>query len=286
MRQPSIAGIIGLGMLGASFGLALQKTGEFTEVWGFDTLPAMRNRAMLAHAIDVACPDLETLLHGVDVVVLATPVRAIIQIMTSYATSFRPGMLVMDLGSTKAQIVAAMDALPSTLAAIGGHPMTGPVTAHQHDISADLFRGHPFVLTPTALTHPETLSWCQHLLEKIGARGIVMDAADHDRVAAIISHLPRFLPIALLALADQDQDPMPFALAAGGFQESTRKATDNIEMWLDVALTNPAGITNAIAALQQALDTLAVTIASGDEGAIRATLTHAQQVWLTRFGAQ
>ncbi len=286
MRQPPIAGIIGLGMLGASFALAIQATGIFTEVWGFDTSPAMRDRAMQAQAITVACPDLETLLRGVDVVVLATPVRAIIQILTSNAASFRPGTLVMDLGSTKAQIVAAMDALPTTLEAIGGHPMTGPVSAHQIDIGADLFRDHPFVLTPTTLTHPEALTWWQLLLEKIGARVIVMDAAAHDRVVAIISHLPRFLPIALLALADQDVDPMPFALAAGGFQESTRKVTDNIEMWLDVALTNPVGITNAIAALQQALENLASTIASGDADAIRGTLTHAQQIWLTHFGAK
>ena len=111
-----------------------------------------------------------------------------------------------------------------------------------------------------------------------------MEAERHDRNTALISHLPRFLPISLLAMANQSGDDLTLQLAAGGFRDSTRLATENPAMWTDVALTNPQHIIAAIHDLQHSLDDLAQTLALGDASAIHALLETAQQQWERRFG--
>ena len=284
MPEPShTAAVIGVGLIGSAFAAAIKATGRFRDIVGSDTNAAASERALLAGMIDRSEPDPYVAVAHADLVVLASPVREIIRLIGEIGPHLKAGALVMDLGSTKAQIVAAMEQLPTTVAAVGGHPMTGPMTTGLGVADPRMFHDRIFVLTPTKRTSTATLDWCTAVLRQIGATVIVMDAERHDHITAIISHLPRFLPVALLDVAVDSGDALTMQLAAGGFRESTRKATDNIDMWTDVALTNAPQLIIAIHALQSHLDALAQTIATGDEATIRAALAEAQRRWEQRF---
>jgi prephenate dehydrogenase len=219
-----------------------------------------------------------------DLILLATPVRQIIQYIYEAGSLAKPGAMIMDVGSTKAAVVAAMDALPEHLAAIGGHPMTGAATTGLAGANATLFDGRPFVLTASKRTDAATQDFAESLVRDIGARLVVLDAEQHDRLVAVISHLPRVLPLALLGVADAVEDGAAWPVAAGGFRESTRKATENLEMWVDVILTNQSGLISSIRALQHQLDRLAQQIESGDEGIVKCALEEAAHDWERHFG--
>ena len=277
--------VIGVGLMGGALAGALKQTGRFREVVGVDVDEAVLARAMQHGLIDRGEAEAPAAVAQADLVVLATPVRHIIRLLHDLAPHFKPGSLVIDIGSTKVQVVAAMDQLPPQVRAIGGHPMTGVATAGVDGADPVMFHDRVFVLTPTERSSDETIVWTQDLLHAIGASVIILDAARHDQNVALISHLPRFLPIPLLALATNSGDEMAMRLAAGGFRDKTSGAADNPSMWTDVALTNSENLLAAIRGLQAQLDALAQTIASGDEAAIRAMMQEAQVRWQKRFGS-
>ncbi|MBA3944974.1 MAG: prephenate dehydrogenase [Herpetosiphonaceae bacterium] len=276
--------IVGLGLIGGSLAAALKLNGLYAEVLGVDT-----DRGILADALDRGLIDVGvTLLHPVvadaDLIVLATPVRQIVAILRQIGPAIKPGAIVLDVGGTKEQIVSAMNALPTHVQAMGGHPMSGKNTSGLEHADAQVFRDKIFILTPTAHTSFTTQAFVEDLVLAIGARPLVLDAVQHDQVVALISHLPRLLPLALIDAAQAAGGSLAWAVAAGGFRESTKKATDNVPMWLDVLLTNPHGIVTALRAMQEQLDKLAQQIAAGDEVALRQKLEQAATTWNDHFG--
>lgn len=277
-------GVVGLGFMGASLAAALRRTGDFERVVGYDSEPAAGRRALEAGLVDEVAASAKAVAADADLLVLCTPVQRIIAYLAELGAVLRPGTVVLDIGSTKHAVTAAMDELlPDGVVPLGGHPMTGPATAGRTEPDAAVYDGRVFLLTPTPRTDPAALDWCAGLLERIGARVEVLDPERHDRLVAVVSHLPRMLPVPLLALAAQDPDPLLTSLPAGGFRESTRKATESLDMWVDVLVTNADHVAGTMRDYARAVEAVADQVAAGDEAALRALLTDAARRWSSLF---
>jgi prephenate dehydrogenase len=283
-EQVKTCTVVGVGLIGASLAAAVKEAGICREVIGVDIDEANLASAKEKGLIDRSLPLLDAVSEA-DLIILATPVRKIISMLEEMTHYVRPGTIIMDTGSTKASVVAAMNALPEHIHAIGGHPMTGATTVGLDEASARMFHNRVFVLTPTQRTNEATLLFAENLVRSIGARLIIVDAAHHDHAAAIVSHLPRLLPVALLNTAYVGKDELAWTLASGGFRETTRKASDNVPMWVDVLLTNQQGIIAAIHALQACLEEMAQQIEEGDEKTFQTLLETAALEWNDHFNS-
>jgi prephenate dehydrogenase len=268
LRDATIA-IVGLGLMGGSFALALR--GKCAKIIAIDRDARTRENARVI--VDETSDDLARIASA-DVIILALPVRAIIAMLPRVGALAKPGAIVIDLGSTKRAIVQAMEQLPAPVQAIGGHPMCGKEISGFDAADANLFRDARFVLTPLARTSPQTLAFAQSLVETLGARAIILDAARHDKIVAAISHLPFALASALMTITSEiaREDDLVFELAASGFRDTSRLAASDVTMMLDILLTNRDNVAAMIRASAQNLETFAGAIERGDEIALRAML--------------
>lgn len=266
--------VVGLGLMGGSLALALR--GHCREVVGVDADPAAL-RFALDHAVVDRTADFDSALDC-DLLVLATPVRTILAQLDhlSRFTLHAPRFTLLDLGSTKAQIVAAMQSLPSHFDPIGGHPMCGKEVSGIAHAEADLYRGRTFVLTPLERTSPAALALAQELIETIGARPLVLSAERHDALAAVSSHLPYAVAVALVRAAQSLGDDQLWALAASGFRGTSRLAASDLTMMTDILLTNRAALLDALARYRHELDALIALIDASDPEALRAALAPVQ----------
>jgi prephenate dehydrogenase len=251
--------IIGTGLVGGSFGLALKKHGFRGRIVGCDRA-AVLQRAQKAGIFDGGIAHPVEATRGSQIVLLATPVLAIVDMMNRLAPALPEKTLLADVGSTKSQIVARAETVFGKNAAkhfLGGHPMAGKEQSGVEFADADLFQGAAWFVTPVPGQKPydgisgEYLGW----VEKIGARVVSMDAAEHDELCAWISHLPQMVSTALAAtLVEEYGAGAPLLEAAGrALREMTRISSSPYSMWRDVALTNKTNIQAALLKLEQRL---------------------------------
>lgn len=267
--------VIGLGLIGASFAGALRKTGFFVSVIGVEVSPEARTRALADGLVDAVTEDAEEAIRGARVVVLATHVGHLLESIAELGPRLPEGALLLDVGSTKEQVIAAMNALPDGTRAVGGHPMTGRRSAGVAGPNAGLFAGKPFFLVPSRHSTEEVLGEAEALVVATGARPFVVDATRHDRLVGLVSHLPRLLPVALALAAENAGDPLLWQVAAGGFREAVRPAAGDVAMWRDVLITNPEGVAAAVRLFADELSALAAKIESGDAAALEEALSRA-----------
>jgi prephenate dehydrogenase len=214
-----------------------------------------------------------------DIIILAAPVRAIIRLIGDLGAHLPAGALLMDTGSTKSSIMQAMASLPAHVQTIGGHPMCGKERAGLAAADPNLYKGTVFCLTPLERTRPEALSLAGELVRAIGARPLIVEPQRHDALVAAISHLPYLVASALTATAAETAaaDPMVWQLAASGFRDTSRLASSDVDMMIDILLTNRAHAAKLARQSAGNLSALAAAIESNDESALRAMLTSAQQ---------
>jgi prephenate dehydrogenase len=251
--------IIGTGLIGGSFGLALKKRGFTGRIVGCDRAPVLK-RAREKGAIDDALSDPAKAVRGSQIVLLATPVGAIVDLIGRLGPSLPPKTLLTDVGSTKAEVLARAVSTFGKHANrrfLAGHPMAGKEQAGVDASDPDLFQGAVWFVTPAPGQKifeglsGEFLEW----VEKIGAGVASMDADAHDQLCGWISHLPQFISTALAAtLVDEYGEEAPL-LETGGraLREMTRIAGSPYSMWRDVALTNKKNIRHALLKLEQRL---------------------------------
>lgn len=270
--------IVGLGLMGASLCMDLAQKGLCREVRGVARRTDVVLDAFFSQAVDLATDDLHTGVLGADIVVLATPVRTIISMLDEIAPYLWPGTIVMDMGSTKSEICAAMRNLPDTLQPIGGHPMTGKETSGFGAAQPDLYTGATWVLTPLERTTQETVDLSVELVEAVQARPVVVPPVEHDRLVASISHLPFLLASALThSVAEVGaQNEMVWKLAAGGFRDTSRVAASDTQMFLDILSTNRSAVLEQIDSFAQQLGELRELVSEGDESELRAKLSESQ----------
>src|SRR4051812_6357073 len=174
-------GIIGLGLIGTSLGLAVRRNGSAPEIVGFDINPDNLHRAARQGAITRSCGTLAEVCDGADAVVLAPPVRAILRLLPEIAPHVQPNTLVTDTGGTKAEIVrVAESALPPHAAFVGGHPLAGRLTAGVDQSSGDLFLGATYCLTPTPAAPQWGVGTAIELVEGLGAQPHFLTPEEHD----------------------------------------------------------------------------------------------------------
>jgi prephenate dehydrogenase len=219
--------------------------------------------------------DLASGVRQADVVVLATPVRVILHLLGEIGPLLPEGCLLMDLGSTKAQIVARMAALPDHVQPLGGHPMCGKEVSGIAAADPALYRGHTFVLTPLPRTSEAALTLGRALVEAVGARPLILAPGRHDRLVAVVSHLPYLLACALVGTVETtaSADPTVWQVAASGFRDTSRLAASDVTMMLDILLTNRQAVVQVLEAYTAQLRDLAQLVEAGDEGPLRTVLT-------------
>ncbi len=255
--------IVGVGLIGASFGLALRRAGFSGHILGVSSDRSIR-AAIDRHAIDEGVP-LESAAAQADLIYLSQPISGILETLPRLAGLLKPGALVTDAGSTKRQIVEA--AAPLGSAFIGGHPMAGKTARGAAGAEASLFEGRPYVLTPAspAQMDDEHVRVLASWIEKIGARLVVLSPAEHDRLVAAASHLPQLLSTALASTLEQMPDPAPIAAVAGpGLHDMTRLALSSHEIWKDILATNGDEIAAALLVIEARLSELRQSLESAE----------------------
>ena len=277
LSECSVA-VIGLGLMGASLCIDLKQRHLCREVRGVTRNFSTILRAFHEDAVDLATTDLSSGVAGADIVILSTPVRAVVKMLETLSPLLWPGTVVMDMGSTKAEICAAMDRLPPRVQPIGGHPMTGKETAGYASAESGLYEGAPWVLTPLSRTRAETVELASELAEGIGASPVTMEPARHDRLVAAISHLPFLLASALVHTVSENgaQDPAVWKLAAGGFRDTSRVAASDTQMFLDILVTNREAVLAQMDTLSGHLQELRTLLAENDEDTLRKKLSCSQ----------
>lgn len=282
--------IVGLGLMGGSFALALKQHASANGFGASDangfTVPrritavsrraATLEAALAAGAIDDGSTDLATELRGADQVVLSAPVRTILRLLPEVGRHARPGALILDMGSSKQEICRAMADLPSGLQPVGGHPMCGKEKAGFEAADAGLYRDKVFVLCPLERTALSALAQAAGLARAAGARPLRLDPAEHDRAVGAISHLPYVAAVALVNAVDARADGQVWELAASGFRDTSRLAASDVDMMLDTLLTNRASLLSWLDAYTTELRDLRAALDEGNEPGLRARLEQAR----------
>jgi prephenate dehydrogenase len=289
-RLPKLV-VVGVGLIGGSFALALKSRGVVGEVVGVGRSQFNLDEALAGGLIDRAVlrdgPWVREL-GDADIVLLATPVGELPALLATMPGALAEGAVVTDGGSTKQDVVAAARAhlgaaLPRFVPA---HPIAGTEQSGARAAFATLFEGRQAVLTPLPETDATALARVRTLWEACGADVVTLDAQTHDRILGAVSHLPHFLAAAYVAeLAVRPESGALFALAGSGFRDFTRIAAASPAMWHDIGLANRDALRHEIAAFRGALDVLDAALRDGDGRTLTAMLESAAQArraWGTR----
>ena len=256
-------GIVGLGLIGGSIALAAR------EIWPASLVIAVDNKdvletAMRLHAIDVAADDLIVLAEA-DLVILAAPVRQNLALLEQLDEHVLQPAVVTDTGSTKREIVQAAKALPPRFTFIGGHPLGGAAASGLEHARPDLFKGRPWLFTPSGDGAGESLDKLLAFVRALGAVPRIVDVAAHDRLLAFLSHLPQLTASALMHVVGDAVGEEGLALAGRGLVDTTRLASSPAEIWRDIAATNADQIGPALDTLIALLQDLRADLTTGDQ---------------------
>lgn len=238
--------ILGVGLIGGSFALALRRAGFTGRILGASS-PGTLQRALELGVIDEGVPEQEAV-SAADLIYLAQPILRIVESLPQLNAWVRPDALVTDAGSTKKVIVDAAARSITRCQFLGGHPMAGRERRGVEAAEAELFEGRPYVLTPRSPADLETpqarnlLGW----IERIGSFPVVLSDLEHDRIVAFTSHLPQLASTALAAMLAGRQEPESRVFGPA-LVDSTRLALSSFDIWGDILATNPEPIREALA---------------------------------------
>jgi len=269
--------IVGLGLMGGSLAGALR--GQCQVVTGVARRQAVIDAALSRGLVDWGTIDLADGVREADIVVLATPVRVILSQLAEIGPLLKPeGCLLMDLGSTKTDIVTGMARLPDHVQPLGGHPMCGKELSGIEEADVALYQGRTFILCPLPRTSGAALALGQDLARAAGAHPLVLEPERQDFLVATLSHLPYLLACALVGTADAttSADPAAWEIVAGGFRDTSRVAGSDVTMMLDILLTNAREVLRAVETYQAQLASLARLLdgaarLNGDDGEVLRT---------------
>jgi len=273
--------IAGVGLIGGSLGMAAKKLGLARRVIGLGRSESRLMKAQILGAVDEYTLDFASGASEADLVVICTPVQTVVPVIRQMAGSLKPGAIITDVGSTKAEIVRQAGAItPDGCSFIGGHPMAGSEQAGVEAAYPDLFLGATYVLTPSEECSLADLGKMTELAEAIGSDVQVMDPERHDAAVAIISHLPHAIAASLLRVAEtaQRSGGKAFSLAAGSFRDLTRISDSPPELWRDICSTNTESIVAALDSLEQQLREFRQALTARDEDAIERFFEDARQI--------
>jgi prephenate dehydrogenase len=261
--------IVGLGLMGGSLALALRE--HCQALLGVDPDPdtlALAHRRHFANQLSASPAEI---LPEADVIILAAPVSAIVELIPQLPDLHPGSPVVIDLGSTKSEICRALDQLPSRFEVVGGHPMCGKETSGLSNAAANLYQGAPFAFTPLERTTERARAIALQLARAVGAQALWLEPETHDRWTAATSHLPYLASVALTLATPPDCAPM----IGPGFRSATRLAGSSTTMMLDILTTNQENILEALTRLRMQLDELEIAVRDGDRDCLKESLVEA-----------
>ncbi|TSD61210.1 prephenate dehydrogenase/arogenate dehydrogenase family protein [Variovorax sp. KBS0712] len=260
-------GLIGCGLMGGSFALALKRAKLVKRVVGYSKSPSTTERARQLGVIDVAAPSALLAVSGADIVLLAVPVAASEATFKAIRHGISADTLVMDVGSTKGDVIeAARNGLQKQFASfVPAHPIAGKEVSGIEHAEASLFTGRQVVLTPVKTTLRSNVQRASQVWSGIGANVVTMTHEEHDAAFAAVSHLPHLLAFAYTnALTGQPQGDRFLSLAGPGFRDFSRIAASDPVMWRDVLLANREQVLQQSQAFRKALEDLETLMTAGD----------------------
>jgi prephenate dehydrogenase len=277
--------IIGMGLIGASLGMALRSADTqesplgALEVTGWDRDPRAVKEARGRLAIDREARSLAECVRDAQIVVVATPVQAVREVFSQLATLLPAGVVVTDVASTKAEVATwAANSLPDGVAYVGGHPMAGKEQAGAAAADPELFQGAIYCLTTTPGTPQAALNAVEALVRTVGAKPYYIDPEEHDAYVAAISHLPMLLSVGLVEITGSSPAWKELApLAASGFRDVSRLASGDPEMHRDILLTNHVGLSRWINAMISFLVEVRDQAQAGDADALEELLQRTKE---------
>ena len=273
-------GVIGCGLMGGSFALAMRQAGLVRRVVGYSRSPSTTAQAVALGVIDVAADSALKAMMGSDIVLMAVPVAATEATLRAIAEQVQPGVLIMDVGSTKRDVVdTARRVLKDRCASfVPAHPIAGSERAGVEHADAELYRNRQVILTPLAQTDPDLLQLATDVWHALGARVLRMTPEDHDAAFAAVSHLPHMVAFAYICgLANQPLGNDYLSLAGPGFRDFSRIAASDPAMWRDVLLANREEVLNQGKLFRDALNQLMTAMLSGDGPALEALIRQASE---------
>lgn len=271
--------VVGVGLIGGSFALALKAAGACGRVTGAGRNPENLRRALDLGAIDSIAPDAAAAARGADLVLVAAPVAQFERIFAAIAPVLGERALVTDAGSTKRDVVAAArKALGAKLGQfVPAHPIAGAEQSGAAAARVDLFRGKRVVLAPLAENAADAVARVQGAWEACGARTFRMAPEQHDAVFAAVSHLPHLLAYALVhEIAGRADSAQLFGYAAGGFRDFTRIASSHPEMWRDICVANRDALLAELDRFSAQLAALRPLLERGDAQALERVFAEAR----------
>lgn len=273
--------IIGVGLIGGSFGLAVkEKLKERVHITGLCRARSSIEAALRRGAVDEASADAASAVRGADIVYLSTPVLQMVSMVETIRPFLKKGAVVTDAGSTKEYLWNEIPPrLPEGVYYVSGHPMTGKEKSGVEAADKDLFRHKCYVLMEETTAPPEIYQRVADLIKLTGANLTTLDVKRHDRCAAVISHVPHVTAAALVTLLDRSGGDLSAALklAGGGFKDTTRIASSNADMWADICLTNSAAIAEYLRRLTVILEEVVDAVEAGDRAALYDYFTAAKE---------
>ena len=255
-------GIVGLGLIGGSIALAARELWPTSLVIAVDHKDVLET-AMRLHAIDVAAADLIVLAEA-DLVVLAAPTVQNIALLDELDEHVHQAAVVTDTSSTKRAVVDAARRLPPRFTFVGGHPLGGAARGGLEHARPDLFKGRPWLLTPTGDGTGPALEKLSAFVQALGAKPQIVDVEAHDRLLAFLSHLPQLTASALMHVVGDAVGAEGLALSGRGLADTTRLATSPADIWKDIAATNADEIGPALDALISLLQELRRDLPRGE----------------------
>jgi len=282
--------IIGLGLIGGSIGLALKQLAKSgCDIVGYVRRPEVASTALSSGVLDKIETSLTGTVKEADLIIIATPVLTIKEILLQIAGQLSPGCVVTDTASTKVRVMKwAEEILPPTVDFIGGHPMAGKETYGIQAAKADLFQGCTYCLTPSEKASPLSIDKVTSMVKKLGAIPFFIDAQEHDKLVAGVSHLPMLLSAALVSATTKNPSWHKMSkLAASGYHDLTRLASGNPEVNAHICGSNQEAILHWIDKFSQELERYRQLVSAGDKR-LEQALTEAnkaRQKWLNNLSA-
>jgi len=273
-------GLIGCGLMGGSFALAMKRAGLVKRVIGYSKSPSTTERAKKLGVIDQVAESALLAVAGSDIVLIAVPVSATEATFKAIRHLVEPGVLFMDVGSTKRDVVdAARRVLKERIGSfVPAHPIAGKEAAGITHADATLYNGRQVILTPLAQTAPELVQKATDTWAAIGAQVLRMTPENHDAAFGAVSHLPHMLAFAYFnSVARQPAGKDYLSLAGPGFRDFTRIAASDVEVWRDVLLSNREEVLKQAQRFRHTLDAMELAMKSGNAEALEDMIRSASE---------
>jgi prephenate dehydrogenase len=275
MKQYDTVAIVGVGLIGGSIGLALGERNLATEVVGIGRRATSLKAAQSRGAVTRTTTDLEKGVADAELIVVCTPVAQIATDVLNVAKACPDGALITDAGSTKAEIVAAVNGkLKRGVRFVGSHPLAGSEKNGALHAMGDLFNGRVVVVTPTRKTASADLTAISDFWSALGATVLHMTPADHDRAMAATSHVPHLVASVLAAVTAPADQP----LCATGWRDATRIAAGDPELWRQIFLANRTNVLKSLARFEKTLNSFRTAIEREDKSRLERLLSEAKQI--------